>query len=332
MTRRGRASFVVAVAAVAGVVANTGIPSPTPNARGTFSFAVLGDAPYYDWESLQYRLVLRDLNAHDLSLVLHIGDIFWRPCSDANYRHTLDRFNSLHHPVIYTPGDNEWTDCWTEATGRFQPRERLAKLRQILYPSPARSLGGRTVAVETQADDAVFAEFVENVRWAHQGIVFVTVHLTGSWNARDPDFRGRTAADDEESSRRTLAAAAWLREAFAAAVESSAAAVVVGFHANPALHRPATDAYRRSYDPFIATLEEEAAAFGKPVLVAQGDDHDFIVDRPLVRRSTGKRLDNLTRLQVPGSPAVGWVKVVVTPGAATMFAFEPRVIPRWKYW
>jgi hypothetical protein len=35
---------------------------------------------------------------------------------------------------------------------------------------------------------------------------------------------------------------------------------------------------------------------------------------------------------VPGSPLVGWVRVVVTPGSTPSFAFDQRLVPRWKYW
>ena len=310
-----------------------GVPAPAPNPPGTFSFAVLGDAPYYalHGETLQYRLVLQELDAHDLSLVLHVGDIFWRPCSDERYRQTLDEFSALRHPVIYTPGDNEWADCWSEATGSFEPLERLARLRQIFYATPTRSLGGRAVPVASQAGREPFAEFVENVRWTHEGVVFATVHLVGSRNAREP-FPGRTAAHDEAAARRTDAATAWLRDTFADARATGATAVVIGFHANPGFAAPAADQHRQAYEPFLTALEEEVEQFGRPVLVAQGDNHEFLVDHPLVRRTTGRRLDNFTRLQVPGSPDIGWVRVVVTPGATTTFAFEKRVVPAWTYW
>jgi len=325
--------IVPALAAAAALVATSGIPAPTPNPPGTFSFAVLGDAPYVrlHGEGLQYRLVLRELDAHSLSLVLHVGDIFWWPCSDERYRQTLDEFNALRHPVIYTPGDNEWTDCWEDTTGSFEPLERLARLRQIFYATPTQSLGGGRVSVASQAAHKPFAEFVENVRWTHQGVVFATVHLPGSWNAREA-FPGRTAAHDEASTRRTEAAAAWLRDTLADARASSASAVVIGFHADPGFASSVADKYRQAYEPFLVTLEEEVEQFGKPVLVAHGDGHEFTVDQPLVRRTTGRRLDNLTRLQVPGSPDVGWVRVVVTPGPQTTFAFENRVVPPWKYW
>ena len=68
-----------------------------------------------------------------------------------------------------------------------------------------------------------------------------------------------------------------------------------------------------------------AGAAGVEALVAHGDAHAFTVDQPL-------QLASLTRLEVPGSPQVGWVRVTVTPGARNPFAFEKHVIPGWKYW
>jgi hypothetical protein len=171
---------------------------------------------------------------------------------------------------------------------------------------------------------------VENVRWAREGIVFATVNIVGSTNAMRP-FKARTVADDTASKRRTEAAAAWVRETFADARSINATAVVLGFHGNAGLEEP-DDPDREAFEPFIAAVEEEAERFARPVLLAHGDGHIYTVDHPLVRRTTGRRLDNLTRLQVPGSPEVGWVRVVVSPGAENPFAFDEHVVPRWKYW
>jgi hypothetical protein len=330
--RRGRlASLVLAGAAVVStaVWATSRVPAPTPNPQGSFAFAALGDAPYDAWEVLRFRLVVRDMDAHDLSWVLHIGDIFWRPCTDDHYRTALDRFNGLSHPVIYSPGDNEWTDCWEPGSGRFAPRERLTSLRKIFFADPRQSLGGRRLPLATQADHREFGEFVENARWSHAGISFATVHLVGSGNGLRP-FPARTAADDEEVQRRAEAAAAWLRETFVEATAAGASAVVLGFHGTLGFGQPMEG--RRGYEPFAAALEEEVERFGKPVLAVHGDDHEFTVDHPLVRRTTGRWLGNFTRLEVPGSPDVGWVRVVVTPGAAQPFAFQPLIVSRWKVW
>jgi hypothetical protein len=61
------------------------------------------------------------------------------------------------------------------------------------------------------------------------------------------------------------------------------------------------------------------------VLLAHGDGHVYIVDHPL-------RPQNVTRMQVPGSPRVGWVRVFVREHASEPFAFEQHVVPSWKYW
>lgn len=305
-----------------------GQEAPAPNLPGTFSFAVLGDAPYYPWEEIQYRFVLQALDAHDLSFVVHVGDIFWHPCTDEHYRQTLGWFNGLRHPVIYTPGDNEWLDCWEPGSGGFVPRERLDRIRQIFFADPARSLGGRRLPLASQAGREPFPDFIENARWGHEGIVFATVHVVGPMNDRAPS--GASAGDDLR--QRTESAAAWVRETFAEARASNASAVVLAFQANPDFEEPFDNPYRREFDPFILAVEEEAERFPRPVLLAHGDGHIYTVDHPLVRRTTGRRLKNLTRLQAPGSPEVGWVRVVVTPGAESPFAFEKHVVPRWKYW
>jgi hypothetical protein len=328
-----RFAFVVlaGVAIAAGIWATRSLPAPapTPTPPGSFAFAALGDAPYNAAEERRFRVVLRDMDAHDLSWVLHVGDIFEKPCTDDHYRTALGRFNGLRHPVIYTPGDNEWTDCWLPTSGGFAPGERLASLRKIFFADPRRSLGGTRLPLETQSDRAEFAEFVENVRWSHAGITFATVHLIGSRNGLG-SFPARTPADDREVQRRTMAAATWLRETFAVARTAQAPAVVLAFHGTLGFGQPIVA--RRFYEPFAAALEEEVERFGKPVLAVHGDFHEFIVDYPLVRQTTGQWLANFTRLQVPGSPDVGWVRVVVTPGAAQPFAFEPLIVSRWKVW
>jgi hypothetical protein len=316
--------LAMVLALVVGVFLTSGPPPATPNPPGTFSFAALGDAPYYAWEEIRYRLVLQALDAHDLGFIIHVGDIFWRPCTDEHYKETLGRFNGLRHPVIYTPGDNEWADCWEQGSGTFAPQERLDRIRQIFFKAPTQSLGRKHVTLVSQG-----SEFVENVRWKHQGIVFVTVHIVGSRNGTKP-FPGRSEADDNAVRRRTEAAAAWLRDTFAEARATGAPAVVIAFHGDPAFEDPISE--RQAFDPFIVALEEEAERFIKPVLVIHGDGHVYTVDHPLLRRTTGRKIRNLTRLEVPGSPDVGWVRIVVTPGAKSPFAFAKHVVPRWKYW
>ena len=330
--RRRRWIVAALIAALAAVGwATSGPPVPTPTPPGTFAFAALGDAPYYWWEELKFRQVLRALDEHDLAFVVHVGDIFWRPCTDRHYRSVLDQMNRLRHPVIYTPGDNEWTDCWEPGSGGFAPLERLESLRRIFFADPAHSLGGRRLPLVTQSSSAAFAPFVEHARWSHAGLTFATAHLVGAANAHKP-FPGRTATDDEAASRRTEAATAWLKETFAEAHAAAAPAVVLMFHGAPGFDLPVDHQHRQRFEPLLETLEVEAERFNRPVLVIHGDDHEFTFDQPLLRRTTGRRLPNVTRLMVPGSPDVGWVRVVVTPAPNATFSASVHVVPRWKYW
>jgi hypothetical protein len=300
--------------------------APLRNPPGTFAFGVFGDAPYYAWEQPRFHLVWRALDANDLAWVLHVGDIFWRPCTDEHYRWVVSHLNSLRHPVIYTPGDNESFDCWEPGSGGFAPQDRFARIRQIFFAHPTRSLGRNPIPLVSQG-----GEFVENARWTRNGIVFATVDMIGTKNGMAP-FPSRTAADDAASRRRTDAAAAWLRQAFAEAKRANASAVVIAFHANAHFEDALTDPYRQAYELFTITLEEEAARFRRPVLLVHGDGHEYLVDHPLVQRTTGQRLLNVTRMQVPGSPEVGWVRVLVRAGAPNPFSFEEHVVPRWKLW
>jgi hypothetical protein len=318
-TKRGvgclAAALTGVLSAVLAVGLTPGLEPPRPVPPGSFSFAAMGDAPYGGLEELRFRLVLQDLDAHDLTTVISIGDIFWRPCTDEMYRHTLAQFNDLRHPVVYTPGDNEWFDCHEAGSGGYQPRERLGRLREIFFTQPLQSVGRRRLALASQA------EFVENARWSERGVMFATVHLIGSGNGMWP-FTSRTPVDDAASRQRTEAAAAWTRHAFSIASVAVAPAVVIALHGDPFDEEPKD---REPFQPFLDTLSEEAGRFGRPVLIVHGDGHDYRIDRPLP-------LPNLSRLEVPGSPDVGWVRVTVTPGANAPFAFERRVIPWWKLW
>jgi hypothetical protein len=292
-----------------------GLGPPTPNPPGSFSFGVMGDAPYSRLEEIQFGLVLRDVDAHELSSVISVGDIFWRPCTDEMYQRARRRFDGLRHPVIYTPGDNEWFDCWEPGSGAYEPQERLARLRQMFYTEPARSLGGRRIELASQP------EFIENVRWTDHSLIFATVHLIGSGNGLSL-FPNRTEDDVAAAKKRTAAAVAWLRETLSAARAANAPALVVAMQGAIFDEEPKD---REPFEPFLSVLREEADRFARPVLIVHGDQHNYTVDRQL-------GLANLMRLEVPGSPDVGWVRVTVTPGAGDIFAFERHVIPRWKYW
>src|SRR6185503_6513784 len=132
-----------------------------------FDFALIGDVPYTDeQETNLFPNMIRELNAAKLAFVVHDGDIKSgsTPCSDSVFEDRLRDFQSFTHPLIYVFGDNEWTDC-ARATNGFDPEERLQKLREV-FTKGDQSLGQRKLPLARQSNDARFAKFRENVRWA----------------------------------------------------------------------------------------------------------------------------------------------------------------------
>ena len=135
----GSPSFVFAGVAVvaAAIWATRRVPAPTPNPPGSFAFAALGDAPYYPWEERRFRLVLREMDAHDLSWVLHVGDIFERPCTDDHYRTALDRFNGLRHPVVYSSRRQRVDRLLGTGFGQLRPARAPHQPAQDFFRRPS---------------------------------------------------------------------------------------------------------------------------------------------------------------------------------------------------
>lgn len=296
-------------------------PQPTePLPPNSFAFGVFGDGPYYLWERGRFKRVIADVNGADVQWLIHLGDIQWGPCTDEAFEDRLRDMNTVEHPVIYTPGDNEWADCHRLKAGRYDPLGRLASIRRIFFRNPTRSLGRRSIQLESQAADSAFSQFVENARWTHGGFVFATIHLVGESNGLER-FRNRTAAHDAEVERRTQAAIEWLDQAFAKAREISAEGVVLAIHGNIGIDPREPG---EGYGSFVERLKRSVADFRGPVLLIHGDSHIQRVDQPL-KDASGRVYENFTRLESFGSPDIGWVRVVVDTIAGRM-SYDPRLM------
>ena len=73
---------------------------------------------------------------------------------------------------------------------------------------------------------------------------------------------------------------------------------------------------------WYAALAQEVAAWGKPVLLIQGDTHQYLIDNPL-KDASGKPLRQLVRVVVPGEREADAVLIAVdTADAVTPFQFK----------
>jgi hypothetical protein len=132
---------------------------------------------------------------HDITL--HVRDIKGggSPCSDEVFTQKRDYLNPVAGPLVYVPGDNEWTDCHRKSAG--PPFEIL----------------------------------IENARWQQGGVRFVTAHVVGSNNGLNPKDPAAVA----EYHVRDDANIVRIGNSFAMARDEQAMAVVLVIHGDPFL-------------------------------------------------------------------------------------------------
>jgi hypothetical protein len=333
--------FLTAALLAAGLAAAT----PALAAEKPLTIAVFGDWPYNQLLLDNAALLTDSVNADaEVSLVLHVGDIHsgstsalvhgWLPpIATANPSWNLkvfDKFQQFHAPLVYTPGDNEWTDCHKakEKSSGF-PLKELAAVRGLFFSRPGHSLGlnERLVLSQAQQFDPAFpadAQFVENVMWEDGKVVFVTLNMPGSNNDSVPwtGIFADPVAQAREVAERNDANARWLQRAFATADDHNARAMVIGLQADmwdPAALLPGADGLDK-YTPFVAKLADLTLHFGRPVLLLNGDSHVFGSDQPLADPASATvqihgtaAVPNLTRITVQGSTSAPaeWLRLSI---------------------
>jgi len=323
--------------------------------RGRYAIGLWGDLPYSDLQALTgVPNLIADMNNADLRFTVHDGDlkagngtpgsVTPTTCSDALYDQALGYFNSLKAPAMFTPGDNDWTDCDRPSNGGFSSVERLDHEREVFFSTPF-SLGQHRMRQKVQIALLCLGvsgpvPCVENRRWTVGGVTYVTLNIQGSCNNLCD-----SAPDPAEWSARNEANVAWMQETFDEATVRGSAAIMLISQANPGwdlsdptrapLRDPRTLAETSAPDgfqEFLSALRDEVIAFRKPVAYVHGDSHYFRVDKPL-RDAQGRRLENFTRVETfANNPANGnndvhWVKVLVDARSREVFAYQPQIVP-----
>lgn len=294
--------------------------SAVPASAQRFDFVAFGDMPYTvpaDYARVD-RLIDR-INAANPAFTLFIGDTKSgsSPCSDEMLQRSKQSLDRIAGALIYSVGDNEWTDCHRTRAGGFDPLERLAMVRKMHF-ADARSLGQKPIQLVRQADiDPPHAKFVENSRWVHNNVLFVSVHIPGSNN----NFETRKGAP-EEYFERNAANIAWIRDAFRVAQAENRLGIVFGFQADMWMEATPRDDVSSGFTDTLNALTAGSAAFEKPVLMIHGDSHLLRIDQPL--KDTAKRtIENATRLMVMGADEIHAVKIGVDPAEPGLFSFTP---------
>lgn len=305
--------------------------SQVPTSGRAFTFALIGDLAYFPREEPWLVNVLADLDRDSrLQFVVHMGDLSSPryACTDELLNKRLEQFQASAHPFIYTPGDNEWTDCHDPGVKDGRPLERLAKVRSMFFPGE-QSLGKHKIALTRQSNDPAYALYRENARWDMGGVTFITVHVPGSNNGF-----GRAPDGDAEFAERNKADLYWVQQGFAHAKANNTRAIMLMQQANIFPDFPPFPGNPEKVEGFKDLhdlLEKEVAAFGKPVVLVNGDSHYFRVDNPFTpKRAQGKpgvpAIENFLRLETFGSPNHHWVEAIVDPDDPNVFEFRRHIV------
>jgi hypothetical protein len=137
----------IVVLAIAAATASAGNPN-------TLTLAVYGDAPYGTSnadvaEFATTPAFITSING-DTSVqeIVHVGDIHSgsQKCTIAYDQSIYNLWTAYRDPLVYTPGDNEWSDCTKPkelpgsdfAADPQMPLTQLGEVRSIFFTTPAR--------------------------------------------------------------------------------------------------------------------------------------------------------------------------------------------------
>jgi hypothetical protein len=309
----------VALSTVVGIgVAASADSQSADNRNNPYEIGLIGDMPYGPAGRAQFPNVIADVNAHKLAFTTFDGDIKngSERCDQPIYDAALANFNSFNDPLVYIPGDNEWTDCDRASNGSYDPNERLALVRRMFTSTPD-SLGRRTIGLLRQDG------YPENVRWQLGPVTYIGVNVPGSDNnAPQFDATGkRIDGDLAEYTARNAANMTWLSDGFAAATVNHSIAVMVVLQADM---WSAADPTAHFADTKTA-LARLSISFGGQVVLVNGDTHVLQIDKPL-KDAAGNTIENFTRVQTFGSAQNHWVSATIDPRDPDVFTFHQHIV------
>jgi hypothetical protein len=294
--------------------------------------------------------MITEVNAANVAFSVHDGDTKSgsTECRDSVDDATLAQFNGLtwkgnanpgyNRPIVYTPGDNEWTDCHRYlnaktvgaipplprdiAAEKAKPLAKLASIRAKFFAAPV-SQGRTTMPVTAQSG------FPENVRWQRGPVVYVTINQPGSNNNFCSPLQTTDVCNQSgEADARNAANMEWIKAGFRFAKDRDATAIIVTAQGNPNFERNASldlPTYdMNGYVDFLNTMREQTKRFEGQVVYIHGDSHTFTFDQPLL--DNGTPLSNFTRIQTAGKEDTHWVKLTVNPKGPALLTFEAQVV------
>src|SRR5262245_20563953 len=107
-------AIVSSVVALSAGSARAGAGSPGARSHNPLTVAVIGDGPYGAEQEATFGQLVDAVNADPKVLIaVHVGDIKngSTECTDERFATVRAAFDHFEDPLVFTSGDNEWTDC-----------------------------------------------------------------------------------------------------------------------------------------------------------------------------------------------------------------------------
>lgn len=294
-------------------------------AAQSFKFIALGDMPYSQPADFpRFERLITTINQQKPDFSIFIGDTKSgsSPCTNTHVEKMTAYFNSFKAPLIYSVGDNEWTDCHRASAGGYDPLERLDHIRSTQF-NTSHSFGNVKLKLQRQADlMPQFSLYVENSMWTKSGFLFVNVHIPGSNN----NF-GRDEANNQEYALRNSANLAWINQAFQLAKDKKYSGIIFAFQADIFYSPDLATSSSSGFKDTITLLQEQSEKLPIPILLIHGDSHQLKIDQPLLNQQK-KLIENVYRLEVMGAEQVQAVEIQVNVRNSSPFSFRPLIVPQ----
>lgn len=250
------------------------------------TIVILADMPYSAKEKTMLQgpngTLYQLINKANPTAVMHLGDLKngGKSCTDdLLIEHKKLLAQIYPGRLIYTPGDNEWTDCDRRSLPySFDELERLDFLINLMFHTPP-LLESNLPSIISQPEQ------IENKLWINDRLAISTLHIVGTSNGRAQIGKSNQENAIKKVNQRDKLNLAWLKSIEVKAKNFDA--LIIGFQAEiyqqGVLESGSCDETTlKTCDAFILyrqAFEDLAKSIKKPVLISHGDTGEFCFEQ-----------------------------------------------------
>lgn len=242
-------------------------------------FLVYGDMPYSDVDAKMLSkptgILYKAAQSTPHDFVVHVGDIKSGavPCTNTILKENYTLISQIStQPFIYTPGDNDWTDCDRKSLKpRYDELERLDFIRtEFTHTSAKLNKYTRQTAQP------------ENQAWLHNNVRFITLHVVGTNNGRKQILKSDKKIARAQVQARDSHNLNWLTSHLNENLTAAVIFMQADIFAPPKHDKACTDTRQKKCDGFKVykeALNKLANTYDFPILVSHGDTKAFCLSK-----------------------------------------------------